>query len=64
MRGGYHGQLLRVDLSSRECVVEPLDEGMARQFLGGNGFAARILFDELNGAAQPSTTEVEGVDND
>ena len=25
---------------------------------------ARILFDELNGAAQPSTTEVEGVDND
>ncbi len=53
MRGGYHGQLLRVDLSSRECVVEPLDEGMARQFLGGNGFAARILFDELAAIADP-----------
>lgn len=43
MEGGYHGRLLRLDLTSGEWRVERSVETFARQFLGGNGFAADIL---------------------
>lgn len=44
---GYTGRLLAVDLSSRTWRVEPLDEGMARAFIGGRGLGTRLLFDRM-----------------
>lgn len=45
--GGYIGQLLRVNLSNGKIRKEPLREDWARDFVGGVGLAARILYEEL-----------------
>jgi aldehyde:ferredoxin oxidoreductase len=39
-RGGYLGRVLRLDLTTRQTTVEPLDEAVARAFLGGRGLGA------------------------
>ena len=43
----YAGKLLFVDLTSGTMEVRPLPEELARQFLGGPGLGARILYDEM-----------------
>ena len=47
------GQIGRIDLSTGSVVVEKLKIGMAREYIGGTGFAARILWDELKPQADP-----------
>ena len=44
---GYGGRLLFVDLTTGASRVEPLAESTARALLGGNGLAARILYDRV-----------------
>ena len=44
---GYGGRILHVDVSTGRSRAEPVSEGMARSLLGGNGFAARLLLDEV-----------------
>ena len=44
MPGGYMGKILSVDLSSRTIKEEDLDEKMCRDFIGGYGIGARILY--------------------
>ena len=36
--GGYHGKILRVDLSRGTAIAESLDELFYRKYLGGAGF--------------------------
>jgi aldehyde:ferredoxin oxidoreductase len=50
---GYMGKLLRVDLTRRTLKEEPLDVETARALLGGAGYAARIINDEVPGDADP-----------
>ena len=50
---GYLGRLLRVDLTERRVWDEPLDEEWARQFVGGSGLAARILYEMVDGNTDP-----------
>jgi aldehyde:ferredoxin oxidoreductase len=50
---GYAGQILRVDLSSSKCQLEPVDSGVARKFIGGTGYAAHLLFTELAKGVSP-----------
>ena len=45
--GGYIGQLLRVNLHNKGITKEPLKEDLARDFVGGVGLSARILYEEL-----------------
>jgi aldehyde:ferredoxin oxidoreductase len=47
------GKLLRVDLTSGKTKVEPVPEDWKANFIGGNGFAARILYDELSPGIDP-----------
>jgi aldehyde:ferredoxin oxidoreductase len=54
---GLAGKVLRVDLSTRETVYEPLSEEVARQYLGGRGFAAHILYRELEPGIDPLAAE-------
>ncbi|HIJ55316.1 MAG TPA: aldehyde ferredoxin oxidoreductase family protein [Deltaproteobacteria bacterium] len=54
---GYAGTILRVDLSSGEISKDPLSEEMANKFLGGRGFVAKILFDELPPNTGPYDTD-------
>ncbi len=42
---GYGGRVLFVDLTTASSAVRPLDEATARAFLGGNGLAARLLWE-------------------
>src|SRR5438552_1344804 len=44
---GYGGRMLLVDLTRGTSRIEPLDEATARAFLGGNGLAARLLWDHV-----------------
>jgi len=44
---GWNGKLLRVNLNKRKAVVQEYGAEMAKNFLGGRGFAAKILWDEL-----------------
>jgi aldehyde:ferredoxin oxidoreductase len=50
---GFAGKLLRVNLSSEETKQEPLPDELARKYLGGRGFAARILYDGLMPGIDP-----------
>jgi len=44
---GWNGRILRVDLSSGKAVLQGYDLSFATKYLGGRGFAAKILWDEL-----------------
>ena len=50
---GYMGRILRVDLTRQKVVSEELSEKMARNFVGGTGFAGYILFNELKPGIDP-----------
>ncbi len=52
---GYMGKLLFIDLTTGETRVEPLKEEDARNFLGGPGLGAKILYDRM-----PAHTDVFG----
>ena len=44
---GYAGTLLRVNLSENRVTKEDISESMRKEFLGGRGFAAKMLWDEV-----------------
>ena len=50
---GYMGKLLYVDLSRGRFRDEPLPEDHARQFVGGSGLAARIIYDMVGPDTDP-----------
>ena len=49
MTGGYAGKIGFVNLSSGEIRQQELDEKLARDFIGGHGLGARILFENQKG---------------
>ncbi|WP_136796352.1 MULTISPECIES: aldehyde ferredoxin oxidoreductase family protein [Desulfosediminicola] len=53
MANGYSGQVLRVNLSTRQCDIEPLNVEKARKFLGGAGFGAEVLYNEVKAGVDP-----------
>jgi len=50
---GYMNRILCVDLSRGQVWDEPLDEGLARLFVGGSGLAARMLYDMVSADTDP-----------
>jgi aldehyde:ferredoxin oxidoreductase len=46
---GYAGKILRVDLTSGKITKEDIPDQMKAKFLGGRGFAVKILWDEVRG---------------
>jgi len=44
---GWTGKFLRVNLSKGKAVADAYDASVAKSFLGGRGFAVKILWDEL-----------------
>ena len=44
---GWNGSFLNVNLTSGKSAVESYDAAFASQFVGGRGFAAKILWDRL-----------------
>jgi len=54
---GYMGTILAIDLTSGSIEKRPLDPGLARMFLGGNGFAAKFIHDLVPPTADPFSEE-------
>ena len=50
---GYNGRILRVDLSTGTVTTETFGKDFARMYLGGNGFAARLVYDTVPADANP-----------
>ena len=50
---GYAGSILRVNLSDGSIRTEPLPESMATDFIGGRGFVAKLLYDEIVPGIEP-----------
>ena len=47
MLKGYAGTILRVNLTNGDVQKQPLPLNLTEEYLGGRGFVARVLFDEL-----------------
>jgi aldehyde:ferredoxin oxidoreductase len=54
---GWTGVFLNVDLTKNKAAPEQYDEGLALNFLGGRGFAAKILWDRLKQGTVPLAPE-------
>lgn len=50
---GWTGKILRVNLTERTWKEEIFNEDFAMKWVGGRGFAAKILFDELKPGIDP-----------
>ena len=50
---GWTGKLLHINLGKGKAVADKLDAAMAKNFLGGRGIAAKILWDELKPGLDP-----------
>jgi len=54
---GWNGQILRLDLSKGKSNIQCYDSSLALNFLGGRGFAIKILWDELRDGVDPLSPE-------
>ena len=54
---GYHGNYLRIDVSSGRAERVPLSDTVLRQYLGGSGLGARLLLDEGGATTDPLSPE-------
>lgn len=54
---GYAGHILKVDLSAGKYEITDLPKKMVEEYIGGKGFAARVLFDELPAGCDPLSPE-------
>ena len=50
---GYANRVLEVDLGNRTFAFRPLDEEIARLYLGGKGYATRLLYDMTPAGIDP-----------
>lgn len=50
---GYMGKILRVNLSEMKSTPEPLNESLVKDYIGGRGMAARMLYDEVASGTPP-----------
>ena len=55
---GYAGKVLRIDLDADKIIKEPLSNKMCEEFIGGRGFVAKTLYEEL-----PPDTDPLGKNN-
>ncbi|MEM2680856.1 MAG: aldehyde ferredoxin oxidoreductase family protein [Candidatus Bathyarchaeia archaeon] len=53
----YAGKILRVNLSTKTIKTEDTKKDIAQLLLGGNGYAAKILWDELKPGIDPLSPE-------
>jgi aldehyde:ferredoxin oxidoreductase len=54
---GWMGRILRINLTDEKIKWETLPEDLARNYIGGNGLGARILWDELKPGIDPLSPE-------
>ncbi len=50
---GYAGKIAYIDLKREKITEKPLNDEFAKEYLGGRGFIAKILWDELKAETDP-----------
>jgi len=50
---GYAGRVLEVDLANQTFAFKPLDEDIARLYIGGKGYGTRLLYDMTEAGIDP-----------
>ena len=55
--GGYLGKILRVDLSKGKTLIEELDPAFVEKWVGGVGFGASYLYEEIPAGVKWSDPE-------
>jgi aldehyde:ferredoxin oxidoreductase len=53
MSSGFMGKILWVDLTTKEIREEQLDDKFCRDYIGGYGIGAKLLFDRLPAGVDP-----------
>ena len=53
MARGYMNKILSVDLSTGAVVEEPLDDKLCREYIGGYGIGAKLLYERMPAGADP-----------
>ena len=54
---GYMGEQLRISLNDKSYKIEKIDTKVLRDYLGGAGYAARVLYDEIPKGTDPLSPE-------
>ena len=54
---GFVGKLLKVNLTTKEVTDEPLDEEIAKNFLGAAGYSIRYLYDKIEKETDPLSAD-------
>ncbi|MFX0136599.1 MAG: aldehyde ferredoxin oxidoreductase N-terminal domain-containing protein, partial [Candidatus Hodarchaeota archaeon] len=50
---GYSGKIAYIDLELEKVTEKTLNDEFAREYLGGRGFIAKLLWDELPPKTEP-----------
>jgi len=50
---GWHGRLLRIDLTRRKTSIEAIDPKTLRDYVGGRGLAIHYLYNEMDPSVEP-----------
>lgn len=50
---GWRGKLLRVNLSTQEIIIEPLDPQVAKDYIGGRGLGIYLMNQEMDALCDP-----------
>ena len=51
--GGYMGKILRVNLTENKFIEDPLPKDWIKPYIGGDGFGARLLYEEVPARTDP-----------
>lgn len=54
---GFYKRILVIDATTREYVIEELDDDLLKKYLGGKGLASKLLFDRNPQGVDPLTPE-------
>ncbi|HYG56457.1 MAG TPA: aldehyde ferredoxin oxidoreductase N-terminal domain-containing protein, partial [Symbiobacteriaceae bacterium] len=53
MISGYMGNILRIDLTAKRTATSPTPETWIREYIGGRGFVARAVWEEIQPGTDP-----------
>lgn len=57
MAGAYYEKIARINLTTGDITVEPLDLELAHKFIGGRGLGTKMLYDEGVATVDPLSPE-------
>ncbi|MEM4807817.1 MAG: aldehyde ferredoxin oxidoreductase N-terminal domain-containing protein, partial [Candidatus Nezhaarchaeales archaeon] len=56
-RGGYMNRVARIDLTNGNITVNELNDELVMNYIGGRGWGAKIIWDEVPRGVDPFSPE-------